>query len=419
MGGIHLHLKALPKPGYKKRYDKINFCTFCHKEMHSKISRHLLTHKNELKIMEIQMLPKKSKKRGMLFLELINEGNYKHNIEVLKNGGIFITARRESPDSLNHSPDEYLPCEFCKGFFLKNLLWHHAKTCKLGSIKNDEDDEDEKLGKSFVRKGRTLLYGSLFDENESNITHLLERMNDGEEKEIIKKDLIIKNFASIQVQALGEERIQKKNDMHRVSSNCRTLARLVMMARKDIPLPSLNKLLSPEHFDKIVKYASQLSSEVPSLGPRLGHLIGHCIMVKNGYAVRKNDETMLNASKNFKHLFDSEWGYRVNAPSRKRKRVANLNKPSKIPSTSDLVKFRDFLIFEMKESEQIVESTQDHLAWNRLAKATMCRLILFNKRRVAEVDDLPVEDFQKRPKWTSTEEFEESLTDMEKTFAKR
>lgn len=49
----------------------------------------------------------------------------------------------------------------------------------------------------------------------------------------------------------------------------------------------------------------------------------------------------------------------------------------------------------------------------------MCRLILFNKRRVAEVEDLPVEDFQKRPKWTSTEEFEESLTDMEKTFAKR
>ncbi|XP_061167349.1 uncharacterized protein LOC133176206 [Saccostrea echinata] len=209
--------------------------------------------------------------------------------------------------------------------------------------------------------------------------------------------------------------------MHRVSSNCRTLARLVIMASKDILLPSLNKLLSPDHFDKIVKYANELSSEVPSLGPKLGHLIGHCVMVKNGYAVRKNDETMLDASKNFKHLFDSEWGFRVNAPARKRKRVANLNNPSKIPSTSDLVKFRDFLIFEMKESEQILESNEDqlHVAWNRLAKATMCRLILFNKRRVAEVEDLPVEYFQKRPKWTSTEEFEESLTDMEKNFAKR
>ncbi|XP_061179950.1 uncharacterized protein LOC133188507 [Saccostrea echinata] len=53
--------------------------------------------------------------------------------------------------------------------------------------------------------------------------------------------------------------------MHRVNSNCRTLAHLVIIAHKDIPLPSLNKLLSPDHFDKIVKYANELSSEVPSL----------------------------------------------------------------------------------------------------------------------------------------------------------
>ena len=371
--------------------------------------------------MEIQMLPKKSEKRGMLFLELINEGNYKHNIKVLKEGGLFITARRESPDQSNHAPHEYLPCEFCKGFFLKSLLWHHVKSCKLASIKSMEDgDEDEKLGKSFVRKGRTLLYGSLFDENEKYIACLLERMNDGEEKEIIKKDLIIKNFASIQVQALGEERIQKKNDMHRVSSNCRTLARLVISARNDIPLPSLNKLLSPEHFDEIVKYANELSSDVPSLGPRLGHLLGHCVMVKNGYAVRRNDNTMLLEAKNFKHLFDSEWGYRVNAPSRKRKKVTDLNKPSKLPNTSDLVIFRDFLLKEMKESEEsLIKSNKDPSAWSHLAKATMCRLILFNKRRVAEVEDLPLEDFLKRPKWTSTGEFEDSLTEMEKIFAKR
>lgn len=143
------------------------------------------------------MLLKKLKKRGMLFLELINEGNYKYNIEVLKNGGIFIIVRRESLDSLNYLFDEYFFCEFCKGFFLKNFLWYYVKICKLGFIKNDEDDEDEKLGKFFVRKGRILFYGLFFDENESNIIYLLERMNDGEEKEIIKKDFIIKNFVLI------------------------------------------------------------------------------------------------------------------------------------------------------------------------------------------------------------------------------
>lgn len=74
-------------------------------------------------------------------------------------------------------------------------------------------------------------------------------------------------------------------------------------------------------------------------------------MVKNGYVVRKNDEIMLNVLKNFKYFFDFEWGYRVNVLSRKRKRVVNLNKFFKIFSTSDLVKFRDFFIFEMKEFE--------------------------------------------------------------------
>lgn len=74
-------------------------------------------------------------------------------------------------------------------------------------------------------------------------------------------------------------------------------------------------------------------------------------MVKNGYVVRKNDEIMLNVLKNFKYFFDFEWGYRVNVLLRKRKRVVNLNKFFKIFSTSDLVKFRDFFIFEMKEFE--------------------------------------------------------------------
>ena len=36
------------------------------------------------------------------------------------------------------------------------------------------------------------------------------------------------------------------------------------------------------------------------------HLIGHCVMVKNGLAVRRNDNTLLLKAKNLKHLFDSE-----------------------------------------------------------------------------------------------------------------
>jgi transcription initiation factor IIE alpha subunit len=37
--------------------------------------------------------------------------------------------------------------------------------------------------------------------------------------------------------------------------------------------------------------------------------------------------------------------------------------------------------------------------WHQLAILTMTRLILFNKRRRAEVKDLKVEEYVNRPKW--------------------
>ena len=87
----------------------------------------------------------------------------------------------------------------------------------------------------------------------------------------------------------------------------------------------------------------------------------------------------------------------------KKKEVTDLNKPSKLPSTSDLVISRDFLLNEMKESEEIITTNTDPSAWSHLAKATMCRLIL----RVTD------------PSGLQQAKYEESLTDMENIFAKR
>ena len=41
---------------------------------------------------------------------------------------------------------------------------------------------------------------------------MLERMNDGEVKRIIAKDMVIKKLSAVQIAALGDISIQKKND---------------------------------------------------------------------------------------------------------------------------------------------------------------------------------------------------------------
>lgn len=409
----------MPRDGCHKRYDKINFCVYCQKEIKSKISRHLLTHKEYPKILEIQLLPKKSKQRDALFTELVNEGNFKHNIHVINTGkGVLITARRENRDlEKHHTHQDYVPCEFCKGFYLKKLLWHHVRSCKLVPKKTEGDDM--RNAKNAVRKAKSLLYGSLNTANEKAVAEMLATMHDDGVKEVVNKDTIIKLFSSMQVCALGGKSIQKKNDMHRVSQNARTMARLVIEARDDIPLVSVNKLLCKDNFDLVVKSTLRLSENSFTLANKIGHLLGHCIMIKNGYAIRCNSTKMAEETRSFKVLFDAEWKYRVNAPMRKKKTACDMNKLPCIPETSDLVKFRDYIKQIMEKEIKVLRAVPNPGSWTKLAKATMCRLYIFNKRRIAEVEDMHLEAYQERPEWTGTEEFRASLSEIEREFAKR
>lgn len=381
--------------------------------IHSKITRHLLTHKEQAEILKIRLLPKRSEERAAEFSALVNEGNYKHNVEVLKlNKGILLTMRRESPDKSKHSIEDYYPCEYCKGFCLKRLLWHHARNCKVRKLRNGSDG-------NFLRNSRTLLYSSLLENDDHAIMPMLERMNDGEVKRVIAKDMVIKKLSAIQIAALGDTSIQKKNDMHRVNQNARTLARLVIEARKEKTAVFLSALLRPENFDLVVRCLCRMSEKSVTLGPRMGHLLAHSIMTKSGWAIRNSDDQKLKEANDFKILFDAEWKYVVNAVCRKKKNARDVNKITLIPETQDLVKLRKYLLEEMKDTTDYLAQEPNAAAFQWLGKITLCRLILFNKRRVAEVEDLTVESFTKRPVWRDTEEFERALTHTEKQLAKR
>lgn len=185
--------------GLKKRYDKINSCTFCDKQICSKITRHLLTHKDRTEIMKIMTLGKKSSERAAEFAVLVNEGNYKHSISVLTSGsGILITARCECVSQKKHKIEDYYPCEFCKGFYLKKLLWHHARNCKVRKHSTDDDNESRNSEEgeesaNYLRNSRTLLYCSLLDNDEDKvISPLLKQMQDGDVKNVVVKDTLIR-----------------------------------------------------------------------------------------------------------------------------------------------------------------------------------------------------------------------------------
>lgn len=94
-GELGLLPKGPKKEGCKQIYDKQNYCTFCSKSIKSKISRQILTHNLQPKVMKILSLPKRSEERKIELELLANEGNFKHNLEVLrKKEGFLVVARR-------------------------------------------------------------------------------------------------------------------------------------------------------------------------------------------------------------------------------------------------------------------------------------------------------------------------------------
>ena len=431
----YIEPKQPTKKGKKNCYDKKDYCLFCG-ESNANISRHIEdVHRANLRVSEILMLPRNEQRRVTMRI-MINEGNFKHNVEVMKQGkGHFVIARRVSHGEKEHSPWEYLPCEFCKLFVLQKLLWHHIQKCQIreyqqiaitneNSSDGDEVDGTNICGKSYARKGRQLLYSALTESVEDEcLNKLFMRMHDDDIKDIAMKDVLIRRVGYLRMEGLGDESVQKQTDPYRISQSMRSLARLVKRARQDKPAVSLWALLSKDCIDIVIKSAKAVSFEEEqafTLAGKLGNLLSYAVMNKIGLALRRDDHSSLQDANAFKALFDLEFSARVTKVANKKKAARDMKSREELPLAKDLVTLRDHIVSNCKKLTTELLTTPSPGAWQYLCRFLHARIILFNKRRGNEVSELKLETYQERPNWTeSSMEFDEGLSFVEKEFSKR
>lgn len=213
-----------------------------------------------------------------------------------------------------------------------------------------------------------------------------------------------------------------------MNHNVRPVARLVLEARKLIPVIDLDRLLTPAHFDLVVQSTINLcridTGDNLNFGLSMGYILGHVITIKAGIAIRRSDEQKAKDAGGFQVLFNSEWGERVNSILKKRKDSLEVAKRNEIPLTKDLVTFRDYSSQRLQILSERLSTLPSGVMkvseWHELSKVLLCRLILFNKRRVSEISDLPISSYTSRPQWTEdSEEMTSALTNMEKEMAKQ
>ena len=144
-------------------------------------------------------------------------------------------------------------------------------------------------------------------------------------------------------------------------------------------------------------------------------------MVKSGQAVRSKDDEQLKEASDFRKLLDSECTYRVNCFAVNQLNVHKRLHLHPIPLTEDLLAVRNYVSKAMVECQSQLTRNPHTATWTRLAKLTMMRLIMFNKRRRAEVKDLTVKQYMERPNWKedSTGELAVALSPMDHVLAGR
>jgi hypothetical protein len=301
---------------------------------------------------------------------------------------------------------------------LKELFFRSKKT-------NPENDED---GSDRIQKRSKILLWSKLSPDNKEIVKVFASMRADEITITASNDNLIKKYGELQLDRIGSER------HHEVSQGMRQLARLLNQLNEvtDGASMTLADYLKPQHFDHIITATRQLCSfdkiteksskkvGVPSLALKLGYQIKKCIFVIQGTAFRRKDNSLLQDCEHLLKLFEGEWNDKISYHSLETLSKQKFNTLNLVPLTRDLVKLRGTLATKLKDLTADVKTNPTLDNWSQLAEVTLCRVIIFNKRRGGEASKLLLESFQNRPQWQQAADVVQStLRPLEKELVKR
>jgi hypothetical protein len=370
----------------RRIYDKRNSCFFCGKEF-AKLSRHFFqVHKDEEA--KVMCLKKTDKARQLGLEKLTRMGNFYHNLKVLELQKGELKVVRRPGQNMDNNPTNYLPCQFCHGFFQKKDLYRHSPNCPLA----ENVDQQNVRSKKLQYAGKLLLASNKFPTGCSQTLsdRVLSIMALDDVSTVAQSDETILMVGSTLIEKRGSEKAVE------VSQQMRLLGRLLIKGRElcGTPSVSLREILKPGHFDDLIASARSLGRysgtssaqntdrfKAPSTAVKCGYALKKATFVVKGQALRNKDMATKSEIDLFLELYETEWSAKVTSQALQTLAFKKHNKPQYLPVTNDLLILRTFLIENIPALTEEVRKNPVEENWRKLAILTLARLISFNKRR--------------------------------------
>jgi hypothetical protein len=226
---------------------------------------------------------------------------------------------------------------------------------------------------------------------------------------LIESDQLIKVFGQHQLLRKGEK--LSWMETNQIRGKLRFLGRLLQILHKTTDRElSFSEFLRPEFFDAFRTSVLEIRNTNKQLAFTLGPYIRKLCLLNIAEAIKCRDKVRKKASQDFLDIFNSEWTETVSAATIRLQQKVRINRKLQLPLTKDLQKLTKYLVKEIqKESEPV-----------RLQKLIMTYLILFNKRRPAEVELIKTSEYRLAlNQQDDREEIMQNLTAEEKAVANR
>lgn len=204
--------------------------------------------------------------------------------------------------------------------------------------------------------------------------------------DVVKGDHLIHIFGNHQILKKGELTWTESNHLR---NKLRFLGRLLIAVRKESgTLLSFSELLSPRFYDNFVAATLVLRGKSKQLAVTLGHYLKQICMLNIAEGIKSGNKKLREDSELFLQLYNSSWSATVASSTIREQQKEKLNKPESLPVPEDLLKLTSYV--QQQIEGELLKSTVDY---TRLQKMVLASLVLFNKRRPAEVADMKVSDY--------------------------
>ncbi|XP_044765145.1 uncharacterized protein LOC123321547 [Coccinella septempunctata] len=403
----------------KNKHDVL--CPICFEEV-GHFSRHLeRKHYDDNCVQKILGMPLGSQERRSATSALRKKGNF-----LLKNEKGKLRSLRYNDRDLNEK--DYYPCVNCLGLYKKTYLWRHRKICKANA-NNDYNKSNKHVTNAQTFMVTTGILGNFL--NRSRIkTEVFSIMRADNISFTAKSDPLICLY--------GESYLNKhkRKQMNIVASNrMREMARLKISLMESSAITSLIDVLKPFHYELIVAAAKVVSGYDPDrktykasslalhFGTNLKFLCDvakKAILTKNPlfqYEEQEREDRLKQISL-IKDIISNHWCNDVSSLANKVLNEFKINKPKILPVTEDVKALNEYIKKKAEGAyENLEKNLNSALDYKVLVECVLVQVLIFNRKRVGEVQFLEIKSYRAEPCTVNQNELINALTDFEKAMS--